>query len=148
MKFGSLLFETFSRFIIKHTFQLEKNQIRIIYSQLFLWNLSICNDKWSDVLTNNKTKRAIFQQEDDKEKHVAYLTSAPIVCLALQRENAVKKLLDLIGPEDPQSARRNSQFYWRGVFGADPVCNGLYCKLILLGHLEIKPFITNAIRLV
>ena len=70
----------------------------------------------------------LTEQEADKEKHLSYLRSGPSLCLALQRENAVKKLLDLVGPEDPQSARRNSQFYWRGVFGVDPVCNGLYCK--------------------
>ena len=52
------------------------------------------------------------------------------MCLCVQRENAVKRLLDLLGPEDPQSARRQSQFYWRGVFGGvDTVTNGIYGKL-------------------
>ena len=70
----------------------------------------------------------LHEQGEDKEKHTSYLTSGQCLWLALQRENAVKKLLDLVGPQDPQSARRNSQFYWRGVFGVDTVCNGLYCK--------------------
>ena len=61
-----------------------------------------------------------------KEKHLYYLTSGPCMCLSLQRENAVKKLLELLGPEDPLSARRQNQFHWRGVFGADAVSNAFY----------------------
>ena len=62
------------------------------------------------------------------EKHIQHMTSGPSLCLCVERENAVKKLLDLLGPEDPQSARRHSQFYWRGVFGVDPVMNAIYSK--------------------
>ena len=54
------------------------------------------------------------------------MTSDPSLVLAIQRENAVKYLLDLIGPEDPQVARRQSQQLWRAVFGVDPVMNGLH----------------------
>ncbi|KAK3592482.1 hypothetical protein CHS0354_014980 [Potamilus streckersoni] len=66
--------------------------------------------------------------EDSTEiaKHVSYMTSGPCICLCLQRENAIKWLLDLLGPLDPQSARRQSQFYWRGVFGVDLVMNGFH----------------------
>lgn len=67
-------------------------------------------------------------QKEEVDKHVEYMTSGPSLCLCVERENAVKKLLDLLGPEDPQSARRQSQFYWRGVFGADSVMNAIYCK--------------------
>ncbi|OWF38942.1 uncharacterized protein LOC110465662 [Mizuhopecten yessoensis] len=66
--------------------------------------------------------------EDLLEKHLTYLTSGPCVCLTLERENAVKYLLDLLGPMDPQGARRLSQFYWRGVFGADPVLNAFHAS--------------------
>ncbi|XP_060073808.1 dynein axonemal assembly factor 8-like [Ylistrum balloti] len=62
------------------------------------------------------------------EKHLSYLTSGPCVYLTLERENAVKYLLDLLGPMDPQGARRQSQFYWRGVFGVDPVLNALHAS--------------------
>lgn len=62
------------------------------------------------------------------ERHIQHMTSGPSLCVGVERENAVKKLLDLLGPEDPQSARRQSQFYWRGVFGADSVMNAMYCK--------------------
>ncbi|XP_071094592.1 dynein axonemal assembly factor 8-like [Haliotis cracherodii] len=60
------------------------------------------------------------------KSHVDHLTSKPSICLCLQRENAVKRLVDILGPEDPQSARRRSQFLWRGTFGRDIVANGLY----------------------
>lgn len=72
----------------------------------------------------------------EKEKHLEHLTSGPCLCLCLQRENAVKWLLDLLGPEDPQSARRQSQFYWRGVFGADSVSNAFYASRSYTGAIE------------
>ena len=58
--------------------------------------------------------------------HLEYLTSEPSMYLVLCRENAVKKLRDVLGPEDPQQARRQNQFYWRGIYGSDIVHNGLY----------------------
>lgn len=60
------------------------------------------------------------------DQHKKYLSSGPSLILALERENAVKKMLDLLGPCDPLSARRQSQFLWRGTFGMDTVANGLH----------------------
>uniref|UniRef100_UPI00398F3AE4 dynein axonemal assembly factor 8 n=1 Tax=Pristiophorus japonicus TaxID=55135 RepID=UPI00398F3AE4 len=54
------------------------------------------------------------------------LTSSPSVILCVQRDNSVKKLLDLLGPEDPHKARGLDQFLWRGHCGTDLVHNGLY----------------------
>ncbi|XP_072125360.1 dynein axonemal assembly factor 8 isoform X1 [Mobula birostris] len=56
------------------------------------------------------------------------LISGPLVILCLQRDNAVKKLLDLLGPEDPQEARRLDQFLWRGHWGTDLLHNGFYAS--------------------
>lgn len=68
-----------------------------------------------------------FSQDSDRlDQHKKYLSSGPSLILALERENAVKKLLDLLGPCDPLSARRQSQFLWRGTFGMDTVANGLH----------------------
>ncbi|XP_067912833.1 dynein axonemal assembly factor 8 isoform X2 [Heterodontus francisci] len=54
------------------------------------------------------------------------LTSGASVILCVQRDNSVKKLLDLVGPEDPEEARVLDQFLWRGHCGTDLVHNGLY----------------------
>ncbi|GCB66529.1 hypothetical protein scyTo_0010113 [Scyliorhinus torazame] len=54
------------------------------------------------------------------------LTSGASVILCVQRDNAVKKLLDLLGPEDPGEARGLNQFLWRALCGTDIVHNGLY----------------------
>ena len=62
------------------------------------------------------------------QQHVDAMTSGPSLVLVLQQPGAVKRLLDLLGPEDPQSARRLSQFLWRGEFGRDVFNNGLYCE--------------------
>lgn len=59
---------------------------------------------------------------------MVYLKSGPSLCLVLQRENGVKKLLDLLGPADPLNARRQSQFLWRGTFGVNVVTNAFHGK--------------------
>ncbi|XP_053131635.1 dynein axonemal assembly factor 8-like isoform X2 [Hemicordylus capensis] len=60
------------------------------------------------------------------EAHASYLTSGFSLVLCLQRENAVKKLLDLLGPEDPKWAQARHPFFWRALYGLSPVRNGFY----------------------
>ena len=60
--------------------------------------------------------------------HLDFLTSAPCLVLCLLRENAIKRLIDLIGPSDPKKARMQAAGLWRGIFGTDPVINGLHCE--------------------
>ncbi|GFN85584.1 nucleoside diphosphate kinase [Plakobranchus ocellatus] len=64
------------------------------------------------------------------------MTSGPCLVLALQQAGAVKRLLDLLGPEEPQSARRLSQFLWRGEFGRDIFNNGMYCSSTYIDAVE------------
>jgi nucleoside diphosphate kinase len=80
------------------------------------------------VLLNSLAEMLSLKDEVLCKMHVDYLMSAPCVLLCVQRENAVKHLLDLVGPEDPASARRLSSFLWRGVFGTDAVANALYSE--------------------
>eukprot|EP00062_Callorhinchus_milii_P009056 gi/632952430/ref/XP_007891847.1/ PREDICTED: uncharacterized protein C16orf71 homolog isoform X2 [Callorhinchus milii] len=68
----------------------------------------------------------IQQEPDLMSRSVDSLTSSPSAILCVQRENAVKKLLDLLGPEDPHEARALNQFLWRGHCGTDLVHNGFY----------------------
>ena len=65
-----------------------------------------------------------------RQLHVDHMTSGPSLVLCLQRENAVKKLLDILGPADPHDARRQSQFLMRSSLGADPVVNGFHGKML------------------
>ncbi|XP_033096737.1 uncharacterized protein LOC117101002 isoform X3 [Anneissia japonica] len=60
------------------------------------------------------------------ESHKELLTSRPSLALCLQRENAVKKLVDLCGPVDPKDSRTINQFLWRSIFGHDAISNGLH----------------------
>ena len=57
---------------------------------------------------------------------MSHMTCGPCLLLSVQRENAVKKLLDLLGPEDPKVARVKNCGYWRAIFGQNSVANGLY----------------------
>ncbi|XP_075686586.1 dynein axonemal assembly factor 8-like isoform X2 [Rhinoderma darwinii] len=67
-------------------------------------------------------------QEDEhlSRAHRDYLTSAPSLVLCLQRINAVLKLLDLLGPDDPQLCKAQDQFLWRAHYGTSSVQNGMY----------------------
>lgn len=49
-----------------------------------------------------------------RDLELMYLTSGPVLALCLQRVNAVKKLLELLGPEDPVQARNVQDLhFWR-----------------------------------
>ncbi|XP_075021950.1 dynein axonemal assembly factor 8 [Calonectris borealis] len=60
------------------------------------------------------------------EAHCTYLTSGTALVLCLQRPNAVKKLIDLLGPEDPKLAQALDPFLWRAQYGISAVQNGFY----------------------
>ena len=61
---------------------------------------------------------------------MCHVTSGPSVVLCLQRENAVGRLLDVLGPSDPRAAKKQSQFFLRGSFGEDSIRNGFYGKAL------------------
>ncbi|NXC29843.1 NDK5 kinase, partial [Campylorhamphus procurvoides] len=58
--------------------------------------------------------------------HCTYLTSGTALVLCLQRPNAVKKLMDLLGPEDPKLAQALDPCLWRAQYGTNTVHNGFY----------------------
>ncbi|NXY83441.1 TXND3 protein, partial [Alcedo cyanopectus] len=60
------------------------------------------------------------------EAHCTYLTSGTALVLCLQRANAVKKLIDLLGPEDPKLAQALDPLLWRAQYGISTVQNGFY----------------------
>ncbi|KGL90804.1 hypothetical protein N301_13301, partial [Charadrius vociferus] len=60
------------------------------------------------------------------EAHCSYLTSGTALVLCLQRPNAVKKLIDLLGPEDPKLAQAQDPFLWRAQCGINAVQNAFY----------------------
>ncbi|XP_078274069.1 dynein axonemal assembly factor 8 [Rhinoraja longicauda] len=72
------------------------------------------------------TPRSIQQDPALVKSSIDSLVSAPSVILCVERDNAVKKLLDLLGPEDPQQARDLDQFLLRAHWGTDLVHNGFY----------------------
>ncbi|XP_061206649.1 dynein axonemal assembly factor 8 isoform X2 [Neopsephotus bourkii] len=60
------------------------------------------------------------------EAHCSYLISGTALVLCLQRPNAVKKLIDLLGPEDPKVAQALDPYLWRAQYGTSTVQNGFY----------------------
>nr|DBA19356.1 TPA: hypothetical protein GDO54_015207 [Pyxicephalus adspersus] len=68
----------------------------------------------------------VKQDEASRQAHCDYLTSAPCLVLCLQRINAVLKLLDLLGPEDPRVCKDKDQFLWRAQYGTSSLHNCMY----------------------
>lgn len=71
-----------------------------------------------------------FQDPAVVEAHCTYLTSGAALVLCLQRQNAVKKLVDLLGPEDPKLAQALDPFLWRAQYGISAVQNGFYGRFL------------------
>jgi len=78
------------------------------------------------ILSSTEVSSLIAEKESELERHVCHMTSGPIVALCLQRENAVGRLLEVLGPSDPRAARKQSQFFLRGSFGEDSIQNAFY----------------------
>ena len=71
-----------------------------------------------------------FQDPAVLAAHCTYLTSGTALVLCLQRPNAVKKLIDLLGPEDPKLAQALDPFLWRAQYGVSTVQNGFYGRFL------------------
>lgn len=77
-------------------------------------------------LSYDDVKILMANKEKDIDLHVSHMTSGPVVSLCLQRENAVGRLLEVLGPCDARVAKRQSQFLLRGSFGEDSIRNAFY----------------------
>lgn len=71
-----------------------------------------------------------FQDPAVLEAHCTYLTSGTSLVLCLQRPNAVKKLIDILGPEDPQVAQALNPCFWRAQYGISTVQNAFYGRFL------------------
>ncbi|XP_028401407.1 uncharacterized protein LOC114524506 isoform X2 [Dendronephthya gigantea] len=78
------------------------------------------------VLTQSEAQVLVRNDESDYNEHIQYLTSSTSLVICLQRENAVKKLLDILGPEDPIIARSLDPFLLRGCYGVDSIHNAIH----------------------
>ncbi|KAM4025204.1 dynein axonemal assembly factor 8-like isoform 3-T4 [Anomaloglossus baeobatrachus] len=93
----------------------------------------------------------IIPTEAKKDKllcqmHCDYLTSAPSLVLCLRRINAVLKLLDVLGPDDPQLCKAQDQFLWRGHYGTSPVQNAMHGSTSYQAAIrEIKRFFPDGL---
>ncbi|XP_077774547.1 dynein axonemal assembly factor 8 isoform X4 [Podarcis muralis] len=105
-----------------------RNLARIL-RKLDLEKFSLVGMKHIDLTP--KDVKALLSSEANQdpaalEAHSSYLTSGSSLVLCLQRQNAVKKLLDLLGPEDPKEAQAANQFFWRAQYGHSLIHNGFY----------------------
>uniref|UniRef100_A0A8C8HL87 Nucleoside diphosphate kinase-like domain-containing protein n=1 Tax=Oncorhynchus tshawytscha TaxID=74940 RepID=A0A8C8HL87_ONCTS len=86
------------------------------------------------LVLDNSTAVSLASDPSAVEAHVQYLSSGPSLALCLQRENAVKRLLDVLGPEDPAQARAQDQFLWRADYSSDQLHSGIYGQSVAFAH--------------
>lgn len=79
-----------------------------------------------------------FQDPAVLEAHCTYLTSGTSLVLCLQRPNAVKKLIDVLGPEDPKVAQALNPCFWRAQYGISTVQNGFYGRCLFKKSLKAQ----------
>ncbi|XP_071503369.1 dynein axonemal assembly factor 8-like [Diadema antillarum] len=91
-------------------------------------------------LSNRQAKALVPDEVAENDvvcgMHLDHLRSGPVLALALQRENAVRKLLSVLGPASPKEAKRQNEFLWRGMFGADPINNAFHGSQTYLKAVE------------
>ncbi|XP_069590604.1 dynein axonemal assembly factor 8-like [Ranitomeya imitator] len=89
------------------------------------------------------------EAKEDKplcQEHCDYLTSAPSLVLCLRRINAVLKLLDVLGPDDPKLCKAQDQFLWRAHYGTSCVQNAMYGSTSYQAAIrEIKRFFPDGL---
>ncbi|KAJ1926539.1 hypothetical protein IWQ60_003714 [Tieghemiomyces parasiticus] len=64
--------------------------------------------------------------QPDYDDQMAYLTCAPCLALELQKDDAVRSWLQLIGPADPAEAKAQAPDSLRAHFGTDSVRNAVH----------------------
>ncbi|GAA6091411.1 dynein axonemal assembly factor 8 [Tachysurus ichikawai] len=84
--------------------KIQQNSFTLVGLRILVLNSEIAN-----TLINRSE-----HQPSVRDLELMYLTSGPVLALCLQRVNAVKKLLELLGPEDPVQARNVQDLhFWR-----------------------------------
>jgi len=57
-----------------------------------------------------------------------YVTKSPCVIFALKKENAIQDLRKLVGPTDPNEARKTDFDSLRALYGTSKQCNAVHCS--------------------
>ncbi|KAK3532728.1 hypothetical protein QTP86_028097, partial [Hemibagrus guttatus] len=91
----------------------------------------VLNSEMANTLINGSEHQDLISgkhvcEPSKRDPELKYLTSGPVLALCLQRLNAVHKLLELLGPEDPVQARTKDLHFWRASYGTDRLHNGIY----------------------
>lgn len=97
--------------------------INAIYANGFVINrmkmIKLTQEEAEDLFANQK-------QDPTFAEMIAHISKDVIIAMELISENAIEKLLSLIGPLNPQAARTNASNTLRAQFGVDPIRNAVY----------------------
>ncbi|KAG7316913.1 hypothetical protein KOW79_019211 [Hemibagrus wyckioides] len=115
-----------SHYLGKILSKIQQNSFTLVGLRILVLNCEVANtlingSEHQDLISG---KHLCDPSETDSE--LKYLTSGPVLALCLQRVNAVHKLLELLGPEDPVQARTKDLYFWRASYGTDRLHNGIY----------------------
>jgi nucleoside-diphosphate kinase len=74
--------------------------------------------------------KVLYATESTKQSFKSlseFMTSAPVLCLAVRRNHALTELQTLLGPENPKVAKKSHPNSLRSVYGTDPMKNAVHC---------------------
>lgn len=73
-----------------------------------------------------------FYSDREGDAHLPFLiehiVSGPVVVMELISRNAVQRLIDVCGPENPSDAKAHSPNSLRSKFGKDLLTNAVHCS--------------------
>lgn len=96
----------------------------------------ICNEGFSinncAMLQLDSEEARRFYSDREGDAHLPFLiehiVSGPILIMELISRNAVQRLIDVCGPEDPSDAKTHSPNSLRAKFGQDLLKNAVHCS--------------------
>ncbi|XP_026786019.3 dynein axonemal assembly factor 8 isoform X3 [Pangasianodon hypophthalmus] len=115
-----------SHYLGKILSKIQQNSFTVVGLRMLVLNSEMANtlmnvSEHQDLINGNH-----LGEPSERDLELKYLTSGPVLALCLQRVNAVKRLLELLGPEDPAQARLEDLHFWRASYGTDRLHNGIY----------------------
>lgn len=109
----------------------------------------VCNEGFSIKncmmlqLDSEETRRFYSDREGDAHLPflIEHIVGGPVVIMELISRNAVQRLIDVCGPEDPSDARAHSPNSLRAKFGKDLLKNAVHCSETAVAANRVSVFL-------
>lgn len=94
-------------------------------------------------LDSDEARRFYSDREGDAHLPflIEHIVSGPVVVMELISRNAVQRLIDVCGPEDPSDAKAHSPNSLRAKFGTDLLKNAVHCSKTAEAANRVSPYL-------